>query len=211
MIRRYHAGADRADQPDMITLSFAVALGFAAIENLSYLLAFGDWALLAASRALTAVPVHGLNGLAMGSFLAAAQLHPRNRHLWLTFALVVPVLLHAVYDFPLILVARNQMFFGVLPAWFLFIVLCSVCILWLSNNVRASVERAKGLFDATSTAWRTGVMLLLLVPALSAVALVGAGDFGILDAAACSILPVIFGVDLLYTRPKVSRATTAKL
>jgi len=54
-------------------------------------------------------------------------------------------------------------------------------------------------------------MLLLLVPALSAVALVGAGDFGILDAAACSILPVIFGVDLLYTRPKVSRATTAKL
>jgi len=48
----------------------------------------------------------------------------------------------------LILVARNQMFFGVLPAWFLFIVLCSVCILWLSNNVRASVERAKGLFDA---------------------------------------------------------------
>jgi protease PrsW len=198
-IRRY-GGPDR---PDLITLAFAVALGFAAIENLAYLVAFGDWPFLAASRAVMAVPMHGLNGLTMGSFLAAAQCYPRRRRLLLFAALAVPMLLHAGYDFPLMLVARNQAFFGVLPAWFLLVILATICVLSLCNKMRSSVDRANGLLDPQGNSRLTGAVLLLLVPLLAAVALVSAGDFGIVGAAAFSILPAILGIDLLCTRSKL--------
>src|ERR1700674_4910544 len=59
-IKRYGRDADR---DDMITLSFAVSLGFAAIENLGYLLLPGDWHLVALNRAALSVPMHGLDGL----------------------------------------------------------------------------------------------------------------------------------------------------
>jgi RsiW-degrading membrane proteinase PrsW (M82 family) len=206
-IKRYGSGEDRHD---MITLSLAVALGFAAIENLAYLVAPGEWPLLAASRAVLAVPMHGLNGLAMGSFLTAAQLHPRQRQIWLTAALAVPMLLHAGYDFPLMLITRNQAFFGVLPAWFLMVVLSTICVLCLCNKVRASAEQVYVPLDGASSPRLTGAVLVLLVPILAGITLVSAGDFGIVGAAAFSILPAIMGIDLLCTSSKASPATMAK-
>jgi len=206
-IRRYGAGDDRHD---VITTSFAVALGFAAIENLAYLLAPGEWPLLAASRAVLAVPMHGLNGLAMGSFLTLAQFHPRQRRVWLTAALAVPMLLHAGYDFPLMLITRNEAFFGVLPAWFLIVVLSTICVLCLCNKVRAFSERVHVPLNGASSPRLSGAVLLLLVPILAGITLVGAGNFGIVGAVAFSILPAILGIDLLRTRSKVSRAATAK-
>lgn len=206
-IKRYGFGEDRHD---MITPSFAVAIGFAAIENLAYLVGPGEWPLLAASRAVLAVPMHGLNGLAMGSLLTAAQLHPRHRQIWLTAALAVPMLMHAGYDFPLMLITRNQAFFGVLPAWFLMVVLSTICVLCLCNKVRASAERFYIPPDGTPSPRLTGAVLLLLVPILAGTTLVSAGDFGIVGAAAFSILPAILGIDLLCTSSKVSPATTAK-
>jgi protease PrsW len=207
VVKRYGAGDDRHD---VITKSFAVALGFAAIENLAYLLAPGEWPLLAASRAVLAVPMHGLNGLAMGSFLTVAQSHSRQRWIWLTAALAVPVLLHAGYDFPLMLIARNQAFFGVLPAWFLMVVLSTICILCLSNKVRAAAERVYVPFDGASSPRLSGALLLLLLPILAGITLIGADSFGIVGAAAFSILPTILGIDLLCTGSKVSAVTTAR-
>jgi RsiW-degrading membrane proteinase PrsW (M82 family) len=206
VVKRYGDGDDRHD---LITTSFAVALGFAAIENLAYLLAPGEWPLVAASRAVLAVPMHGLNGLAMGSFLTMAQLHPRQRRIWLTTALVVPMLLHAGYDFPLMLVTRNQAFFGVLPAWFLMVVLSTICVLCLCNKVRAFAERVYSPLNGASNPRLSGVMLLLLVPILASITLVGAGSFGIVGAAAFTVLPAILGIDLLCTSSNISRATTA--
>ncbi|MEH2564351.1 RsiW-degrading membrane proteinase PrsW (M82 family) [Bradyrhizobium sp. AZCC 2289] len=206
-IKRYGAGDDRHD---VITTSFAVALGFAAIENLAYLLAPGEWPLLAASRAVLAVPMHGLNGLAMGSFLTVAQFHPRQRRVWLTAALAVPMLLHAGYDFPLMLITRNEAFFGVLPAWFLMVVLSTICVLCLCNKVRAFAERVYVPLNGASSPRLSGAVLLLLVPILASITLVGAGNFGIVGAAAFSILPAILGIDLLRTSSKVSPAATAK-
>ena len=206
-IKRYGSGEDRHD---MITPSFAVALGFAAIENLAYLVAPGEWPLLAAGRAVLAVPMHGLNGLAMGAFLTAAQLHPRQRQIWLTAALAVPILMHAGYDFPLMLVTRNQAFFGVLPAWFLMVLLSTICVLCLRNKVRASAQRVYVPPDGSSSPRLTGAALLLLVPILAGITLVSAGDFGILGAAVLSILPAIMGIDLLCTSSKVSPARMAE-
>jgi hypothetical protein len=163
-IKRYGSGEDRHD---MITPSFAVALGFAAIENLAYLVAPGEWPLLAASRAVLAVPT-------------------------------------------LMLITRNQAFFGVLPAWFLMVVLSTICVLCLCNKVRASAERVYVPLDGASSPRLTGAVLLLLVPILAGITLVSAGDFGIVGAAVFSILPAILGMDLLCTSSNVSPATTAK-
>jgi protease PrsW len=206
-IKRYGAGDDRRD---VITTSFAIALGFAAIENLVYLLAPGEWPLLAASRAVLAVPMHGLNGLAMGSFLALAQFDRRHRRIWLTAALAVPILLHAGYDFPLMLVTRNQALFGVLPAWFMMVVLSTVCVLCLCNKVRALAEPVYVPLDRASNPRLSGAVLLLLVPILASITFVSAGSFGIVGAAVFSILPTILGIDLLCTRTKAAAAAIAK-
>jgi RsiW-degrading membrane proteinase PrsW (M82 family) len=201
---------DGNDWHDVITTSFAVALGFAAIENLVYLLAPGEWQLLAASRAVLAVPMHGLDGLAMGSFLTMAQFNPRKRRIWLTAALAVPVLLHAGYDFPLMLITKNEAFFGVLPAWFFMVVLSTICVLCLCNKVRALTERSHIPLDGASSRRLSGAVLLLLVPILAGITLISAGSFGIVGAAAFSILPTILGIDLLWTSSKVSPAATAR-
>jgi RsiW-degrading membrane proteinase PrsW (M82 family) len=200
-IKRYAADDG---QHDLITTALAVALGFAAIENLAYLLAPGEWRVLAAGRAVLSVPIHGLTGLAMGSFLMLARLHPRQRRMWFTVALAVPMLLHACYDFPLMLVAKRDALVGILPAWFVMIVLSTICIVWLSNHVRASAEHVHVAPDRPSSPRFTGAALLLLVPFLAGVALVGAAGFGILGAAALTVLPTIMGIDLICTSSKAS-------
>jgi RsiW-degrading membrane proteinase PrsW (M82 family) len=138
VITRY---GDRTIQYNMIMLSLATALGFAAIENLTYLIRPVEWQLLAFGRALTAVPFHGILGLAMGAFLTAAELYQRDRNVWLPAAIVAPILLHAGYDFPLLLVARNQALSGILPAWLLMSILTGSAVVYLCSKMWGSSYR----------------------------------------------------------------------
>lgn len=202
VIKRYGDGSDRQD---MIILSLAAALGFATIENVAYLGAFGDLRHLGLSRALLAAPVHALTGLTMGAFLTGAQLHPRNHVVWVSAALIVPMAIHGSYDFPILLVGRASAFYGVLPAWFLFLMLLSTPVLLFSNKMRASA-RARAVVVPTNGAglWNPriiGVALILLVPVLAILSLFQDGRFGLVGAAGLSILPAIFGIDLLFTTP----------
>lgn len=191
---------------DIITLSLAAALGFAAIENLCYLVAPGSWQLLALSRAITAVPSHGLDGLAMGALLSAARLHRAGRHIWMAAALALPVLLHAGYDFPLCLVARDRALYGVLPAWLVMSILATIGILYLSNKVRAAAslrDRRAGRLDArpppSFTSQQAGAAILLAAPLLAMMKLLIDGQLGIVDAGAIGLMPIILGIDLLCT------------
>ena len=205
VIKRYGDGSDRHD---MITLSLAAALGFAMIENIAYLGAFGDLWHLGLSRAFLAAPIHALNGLAMGAFLTGAQLTRRHRGLWIAAALLVPMVLHGSYDFPLLLVAKAPGFFGVLPAWFLLLPLLAVPILLFSNKMRVAA-RAHGVvlqMDGGDL-WSPriiGVALILLVPVLAILSLFQDGRFGLVGAAGLGILPAIFGIDLLFTIPSAA-------
>lgn len=134
---------DRIIRYDMIVLSLATALGFAAIENLTYLIKPGEWTLLALGRALTAVPFHGIIGLATGALLTAAERHQRQQNAWLTAAIIVPILLHAGYDLPVLLVARNHALSGILPAWLLISTLAGIAVIYLSNKMWASCYRSR--------------------------------------------------------------------
>jgi RsiW-degrading membrane proteinase PrsW (M82 family) len=87
-----------------ILLAVGVSLGFAVLENKLYVLGggLGVWLI----RAVTAVPMHAIFGLVMGSFMCIAwRDHNKTDYAALTLAIVVPLLFHGTYDF---LLMTNQ-------------------------------------------------------------------------------------------------------
>jgi len=89
------------DQPfDWIVYAVAVALGFATVENLVYVLERGPG--VGFLRAFTAVPAHALDGTMMGWRLAqAARLTGAAARRQRRLALWEPTAWHAAYDLPL--------------------------------------------------------------------------------------------------------------
>jgi protease PrsW len=81
----------------IVVFGAAVALGFATFENLMYVAEEG--LATAVIRALTAVPCHGCLGAISGYYLA--QFCFQKRFSALFKAWLVPVLLHGMYDLPL--------------------------------------------------------------------------------------------------------------
>jgi protease PrsW len=120
---------------DIIVLGLAVSLGFATLENFFYVTSAGDWKTIAGLRALTSVPSHGIDGLAMGALLASARLDG-TKGVWPdNSVLFVPVLLHAAYDFPLFLIEQHigWLWFG--AAWLAVIITSAFFVIRLFNRV----------------------------------------------------------------------------
>ena len=90
------------DEPmDGLVYGVAASLGFAAIENWSYVHQSGlETALW---RAVSAVPFHAMAGAIMGYYFGLAHFLPGRRGHYLLLALLIPFLLHGAYDYPLIL------------------------------------------------------------------------------------------------------------
>jgi len=87
---------------DGIVYSISVSLGFAAFENVLYILNFGLG--VAPIRAITAIPMHCITGIFMGHYYGQAKhaeyYHARGReNFYWVLSMLVPVLLHGFYDF----------------------------------------------------------------------------------------------------------------
>jgi RsiW-degrading membrane proteinase PrsW (M82 family) len=107
-----------ADPMDTVLYGAAAGLGFAAYENLAYLVQHAEmWRSLAALRSVLTVPFHGALGVIAGAYLAIARsgtalgAHRHHRD-WARFSsrilmLLAPLALHAAFDFPLL--ALQQM------------------------------------------------------------------------------------------------------
>lgn len=107
-----------ADPMDTVVYGAAAGLGFAAYENLAYLVEHADmWRALAALRSVLTVPFHGSLGIIAGAYLAIARsgtalgAHRLHRD-WArisSYVLMVagPVALHAGFDFPLLMLQKN--------------------------------------------------------------------------------------------------------
>ena len=107
-----------ADPMDTVLYGAAAGLGFAAYENLAYLVQHADmWRSLAALRSVLTVPFHGALGIIAGAYLAlgrsgtalGAHRHHRDRarissRILLLFA---PMALHAGFDFPLLTLQQD--------------------------------------------------------------------------------------------------------
>ena len=107
-----------ADPMHTVVYGAAAGLGFAAYENLAYLVQHADmWRSLAALRSVLTVPFHGALGVIAGAYLAIARAgtalgaHRHHRD-WARFSsyllvLLAPIALHAGFDFPLLALQRN--------------------------------------------------------------------------------------------------------
>src|SRR3954453_12944737 len=106
-----------ADPMDTVIYGAAVGLGFAAYENLAYLVQHAEmWRSLAALRSVLTVPFHGALGVIAGPYLTIARAGTAlgaNRHHrdWarLSSRLLIfagPLALHSAFDFPLLTLQR---------------------------------------------------------------------------------------------------------
>ena len=80
---------------DGIVYAVFVSLGFAAVENILYVMDGG--LKVGLLRALTAVPAHALFGVAMGFYFGKYLFIKKPKYLYQ--ALWIPILLHGIYDF----------------------------------------------------------------------------------------------------------------
>jgi protease PrsW len=119
---------------DGIIYAVFISLGFAAVENILYVATKGGG--VGALRAFTAVPGHALFGITMGFYfgLAKFNLDKTSKYLWL--AILMPILLHGLYDF--LLMGQN--------GWFLLIFLGFIVYLWISGFKKMKRHSANSVF-----------------------------------------------------------------
>ena len=89
-------------QFDGVVYAVAVSLGFALLENIEYVFSYGLTTALV--RAVTAVPGHACFGVFMGTWYGLAKKYENagdegRKKRSLAGALIIPVLLHGLYDF----------------------------------------------------------------------------------------------------------------
>lgn len=89
---------------DGIVYAVYVSMGFALVENILYVIN-GDTS-VGLIRAITSVPAHAIFGISMGFYLGRAKFSGRKQIENLMYALIIPIILHGVYDF--ILMAQKR-------------------------------------------------------------------------------------------------------
>lgn len=97
MVRYYAQPRKGFNEPfDGIVYAVMVSMGFAAVENLFYVLQGGiEVALI---RAVTAIPAHATFAILMGYYMGKAKF-TNNRVKWNLIGLSLAVLFHGAYDF----------------------------------------------------------------------------------------------------------------
>lgn len=98
------------NQPfDGIVYCVFSAVGFAAIENIEYVIrvfqnAPQETMNVILMRGIMAVPAHAMFGIVMGYYLGFAKFAPPTKsHMYYQVSLIYPMLLHGFYDFVLML------------------------------------------------------------------------------------------------------------
>jgi RsiW-degrading membrane proteinase PrsW (M82 family) len=201
---------DTRRRQDVIILALAVSLGFATVENFLFVATPTDWGLVAALRALTAVPGHGIDGLAMGALLTAARVGLDRQKVWECLALIVPVIMHAGYDFPLFVFKSGAAVTGTGPRlivlWITVLVTTSIVAIGLCNwilPVAAQADRLsrRDLRESAATSFiiGTGCAFLVIAVALGVLVAVSNGIAFPAIGIGLGIFPLTMGIDLIRT------------
>jgi len=95
------------DEPmDGLVYGVAASLGFATLENVLYVAQGGLG--VAMMRAVTSIPGHATFGAIMGYYVGRAHFSRGRARPLLIKALLIPILLHGVYDAPLMIAPRLE-------------------------------------------------------------------------------------------------------
>ena len=136
------------DEPmDGIVYGVVASLGFATLENVLYTASGGMT--VAIARSLTAVPAHAFMGAIMGYYVGQARFGRGGDRGGLMFqALFWPMLLHGLYDAPLLIVAQINAGAGIvveqqvspavalLPVTFFALLALAIAALRLTSKLR---------------------------------------------------------------------------
>ncbi len=86
------------DEPfDGIVYSVFVGMGFATVENLTFVLQGS--ASLALMRMFTAVPAHFVFAVIMGYYLGKTKSNKKGQLIFIALAILIPIIFHASYDY----------------------------------------------------------------------------------------------------------------
>ena len=89
---------------DGIVYAVFVSLGFAAFENIMYVVSSDSYMSVGIVRALFAVPGHFCYGILMGYFISLASFCPTSSKQNYALALIAPIVAHGLYDAILMMV-----------------------------------------------------------------------------------------------------------
>jgi RsiW-degrading membrane proteinase PrsW (M82 family) len=125
---------------DGIVYAAYVSLGFAALENILYLFDADDFLQVGLMRAIFAVPGHFCYGVLMGYYYSLVRFSPELRERSKKLVLLVPILLHGIYDallfsLPAVPVIVSVAFF------LLFIVFCVMMWRYTTHRVNEHLQR----------------------------------------------------------------------
>lgn len=125
---------------DGIVYAAYVSLGFAALENILYLFQSDDFVTVGLMRAIFAVPGHFCYGVLMGYYYSLVRFSPELRERSKKLVLLVPILLHGIYDallfsLPAVPVIVSVAFF------LLFIVFCVMMWRYTTHRVNEHLQR----------------------------------------------------------------------
>ncbi|WP_346855120.1 PrsW family glutamic-type intramembrane protease [uncultured Draconibacterium sp.] len=120
---------------DGIVYAVYVSLGFAAVENVMYVMDGGLSTGIA--RAITAVPAHAIFGITMGFYFGLAKFYQKEQASLKLKALAFPILLHGIYDFIL--------FTGI--DWLTIAFIAFVIYLYISGLKRMKVLSKQSIYN----------------------------------------------------------------
>ena len=83
---------------DGIVYAVCISLGFAALENIFYIVDESEWLSIGIKRALTAVPGHYCNGVLMGYYYSKVRLSHFSTFKDRAMILIAPILTHGIYN-----------------------------------------------------------------------------------------------------------------
>ncbi len=111
---------------DAIVYAVFISLGFATLENILYIIKHGTE--IALLRGVLSVPAHAFYAVSSGYYLGLAKkcsLHNLKRKslMYKVLALLMPVLLHGIFDF--LLLTNNEVLFGIFYCFVAFLYVIS--------------------------------------------------------------------------------------
>ncbi len=129
---------------DGIVYAVFISLGFAALENLLYVMNDENWVQVGIVRALFSIPGHFGFGILMGYYysLVKLSLHHVRRNRFLMLA--APILAHGAYDSILFSIRINAALGGVLS--FLFLYICHRLWKYGKKKIHEHLERDKEFY-----------------------------------------------------------------
>lgn len=84
---------------DGIVYAVCIGMGFAGLENIMYVIGYEEWIYVSITRALLSVPMHYFFAIIMGTFFSLGWFDKRNRKVYFSAALLLPIIVHGIYDF----------------------------------------------------------------------------------------------------------------